>query len=265
MTRRLNAKDTLNTGPRRPRIGISSGRGGVKVTEGTLASHYVGRGYVRAVVRAGGAPFVLPSVEEEVDSVAEVALEAIDGLVLPGGCDLSPSLYGGDAAAALDADPVRDAFELALLRGAIDRELPVLGVCRGMELINVAYGGSLRDGVSHPGASDVHVDALGMVRVHRVTVRPDTLARDVFGSEEVEATCVHHQAPEVIGAGLFASVVAADGGVEAVENRDLNLLGVIWHPELGLDRTPTHQLVYDWVVQQARGEFSPDPMLGGVS
>ncbi len=244
--------DTDQTPSRRPRIGLSSGRGGMPVTEGKLLAHYVGRAYVRAVVRAGGTPLVLPSVDEQVTVVAESALDLIDGLVLPGGCDLSPDLYGGDPAAALDADPVRDAFELALLQGARERGVPVLGICRGMELINVAYGGTLRDGVTHPAASDVHVDELGTVRVHEVDVVPNTLAHEVFGRTRVEATCVHHQAPDLIGRGLEASIVADDGAVEAVEDRDARVLGVIWHPELGLDRTPTHQLVYDWVVEQAR-------------
>lgn len=250
MDKGLNSRNTVDS-DRRPRIGISSGRGGVPVTEGTLLSHYVGRAYVEAVVGSGGLPFVFPSVEESVEALAEAALASIDGLLLPGGCDLSPALYGGDPASALDADPVRDAFELALLNGAIERGLPVLGVCRGMELINVSQGGTLRNGVSHADASDVHVDALGNVRVHQVAVRGGTLAHEVFGADEIEATCVHHQAPDVIGAGLFASVLSADGTVEAVENPELRLLGVIWHPELGLDRAPTHRLVYDWLVQEA--------------
>lgn len=225
------------------------------VTEGRLLAHYVGRAYVRAVVRAGGTPLVLPSVDEDVAAVVDGALDGLDGLVLPGGCDLSPELYGGAPDAALDADPVRDTFELALLRGALDRGLPVLGICRGMELINVAYGGTLRDGVSHPAASDIDVDDLGAVRVHQVDVVAGTLAREVFGRDAVEATCVHHQAPGELGLGLVASVIARDGSVEAVEDRERRVLGVIWHPELGLDRTPTHQLVYDWVVEQARRRF----------
>jgi putative glutamine amidotransferase len=191
-------------------------------------------------------------VDEQVASVAESALELIDGLVLPGGCDLSPELYGGDPDTALDADPVRDAFELALLQGARERGIPVLGICRGMELINVAYGGTLRDGVTHPDAEDVQVDELGLVRAHQVEVAEGTLAQEIFGGTRVEATCVHHQAPDRIGLGLDASIVADDGAVEAVEDRAGRVFGVIWHPELGLDRTPTHQLVYDWLVAQAR-------------
>lgn len=248
----MNTTSRMQTTPTRPRIGLSSGRGGIPVTEGRLAAHYVGRAYVRAVVRAGGTPLVLPSVDEQVALVAESALEFVDGLVFPGGCDLSPKLYGGNPSAAFDADPVRDSFELALLQGARERGIPVLGVCRGMELINVAYGGTLRDGVSHPAAVDVEVDDLGLVRVHDVNVAEGTLAHEIFGATRIEATCVHHQAPDRIGPGLEASIVADDGVIEAVEDRAARVLGVIWHPELGLERMPTHQMVYDWVVEQAR-------------
>ncbi len=243
--------NSLNTTNSKPRIGLSSGRGGVPVTEGKLASYYLGREYVGGVMRAGGVPFVFPSVPDQVEAVAEAALEAIDGLLLPGGCDLSPALYGADPEAALDADPIRDAFELALLEGAVERGIPVLGICRGMELINVWRGGSLRDGVSHPDGADIHVEALGTVRVHEVNVAEGTLAHRIFGRSRVEATCVHHQAPDRLGDGLTASVLADDGSVEAVEDEARRIFGAIWHPELGLDRTPTHQMVYDWVVQEA--------------
>lgn len=230
---------------------MTSGRGGMPVTEGKLLSYYVGREYIASVLRGGGIPFVFPSVPERVDEVVDAALDSIDGLLLPGGCDLSPTLYGDDPAKALDADPVRDTFELAMLAGAVERGIPVLGVCRGMELINVWRGGSLKDGVEHPGASDITVAALGKVRVHDVNVTEGTLAHKVFGQTRVEATCVHHQAPDRIGDSLTVSVTADDGGVEAVEDPDSNLLGVIWHPELGTERTHTHQLVYDWLIDEA--------------
>lgn len=244
----MNTENATN----KPKIGITSGRSGVPVTEGELKAYYVGRAYVRAVVQAGGMPVVFPVVDEEVEPIVAQALEMIDGLVLPGGCDLSPQLYGGRPEAALDADPVRDRFELAMLAGAVERDLPVLGVCRGMELINVFRGGTLRDGVEHPAAADIHVDELGRVRVHEVAVRVGSLAHEVFGADRTEATCVHHQAPDVIGAGLAASVLADDGAVEGIEDAGNQLLGLIWHPELGLDRAGSHQLPYDWVVERAR-------------
>ena len=128
--------------------------------------------------------------EDDDPAWAPGAVPVIDGLLLPGGCDLSPRLYGGDPSNALDADPVRDAFELALLEGAIERGLPVLGICRGMELINVSRGGTLRNGVTHPDASDVHVDALGNV----------TLAlRQVAGRTRAEADEVGRAALARVG------------------------------------------------------------------
>lgn len=250
----MNAANSANRGAslrRRPLIGISTGRTGVAVTEGTLAAYYVGRAYVRAMVRAGGTPLILPAVDEDMDAVANGALDTIDALVLPGGCDLSPGLYGGPPDAALDADPVRDDLEMALLQGALERGMPVLGICRGMELINVAYGGTLRDGVNHPDAVAESVSELGLVHFHDVEVVAGTLAADVFGAARVQASCVHHQAPGEVGAGLTASVLADDGSIEAVEDRECDVLGVIWHPELALDRAGTHQLVYDWVVARA--------------
>jgi len=249
----MNARHTER---RKPRIAVSSGRGGVPVTEGVLASHYVGREYINAVIRAGGLPFVLPSVTDQSDELVAAALDSVDGVLLSGGCDLSPGLYGADPASALDADPVRDEFEIALLAGAVERRIPVLGICRGMELINVWRGGSLRDGVSHPGGSDIQVAALGKVRVHEVNVAEGTLAHRIFGRTRVEATCVHHQGPDRIGEGLTVSATADDGAVEVIEDESAGLLGVIWHPELGLGRTPTHQLIYDWITAEAgrRGE-----------
>lgn len=248
----MNAENACTTVPGRPRIGISTGRTGVPVTEGTLAAYYVGRAYVRAVIRAGGLPLVIPAVDEELDAVVAGALEVIDALVLPGGCDLSPEIYGGQPEAALDADPVRDELELALLRGALERDMPVLGICRGMELINVALGGTLRDGVNHPDATPEEVSELGEVHFHEVRVVPGTLAAEVFATDRVQASCVHHQAPEQVGAGLAASVFAEDGSIEGVESREMDLLGVIWHPELALDRADTHQRVYNWVVERSR-------------
>lgn len=252
----MNAENSNGDGSsgRRPLIGISTGRTGVPVTEGTLAAYYVGRAYVRAVVRAGGVPLVVPAVDEDLEVVATGALQAIDALLLPGGCDLSPELYGGPPEAALDADSVRDELEMALLRGALERGMPVLGICRGMELINVAYGGTLRDGVSHPDAVPENVSELGKVHFHEVGVVSGTLAADVFGADRVQASCVHHQAPAEVGEGLTASVIADDGSIEAVESREENVFGVIWHPELALDRADTHQRVYDWVVERASAE-----------
>lgn len=236
---------------RGPLIGISSGRGGIPVTEGVLAAHYVGRGYVRAVHQAGGTPLVLPAVEGSETALADQYLDLVDGIVLAGGNDIDPRQYGQPDTHAVGIDPVRDTFELALLAGARARDIPVLGICRGMELINVAYGGTLKSGVHHPSAHDLHLPELGTGRVHQVDLEPDSRARALFDRARVEAVCVHHQAPDRIGQGLRVTGRAADGEVEILEDPDQWVLGVIWHPEQALDRDPQHLTVYQALVQEA--------------
>jgi putative glutamine amidotransferase len=220
------------------------------VAEGVLASHYVGRGYVRAVAAAGGVPVVLPSIETPGPLVGKM-LDLLDGLVLAGGNDISPQLSGCTAGEVVHPDPVRDAFELALLKGAWARGLPVLGVCRGMELINVGYGGTITSGVRHEVGSDVQLPELGIGRLHQVQLAPGTRAERLFAAKQVEAVCVHHQAPDRIGPGLVVSGTSADGIAEVIEDPDRWVVGVIWHPEQALDRAASHQRVYNALVEEA--------------
>jgi putative glutamine amidotransferase len=242
---------TVNAHPSpRPVIGISSGRGDVVVAEGTLASHYVGRGYVRAVAAAGGIPVVLPSVESP-DGLVDALLDLLDGLVLAGGNDISPQLSGCAAGEVVKPDPVRDAFELALLAGARMRMLPVLGVCRGMELINVGYGGTIMSGVRHEIGSAVHLPELGAAHLHQVRLAAGTRAAQLFAAAQVEAVCVHHQAPDRIGSGLVVSGTSADGIAEVIEDTERWVIGVIWHPEQALDRAASHQRIYSALVEEA--------------
>jgi putative glutamine amidotransferase len=248
----VRAETAGRRGNGRPVIGISSGRGGMPVTEGTLAAHYVGRGYVRAVAEAGGIPLVLPPVEGREQDLARASLELIDGLVLSGGDDIDPARYGGRREEAVKPDSVRDEFELALLEGATDRGIPVLGICRGMELINIAYGGSLRTGVSHVVGENIDLPELGVGRCHPVSLARGSRAASLFEAETVEAVCVHHQAPDRIGQRLVASGVSADGLVEVLEDADRWVLGVIWHPEQALGRAPSHRRVYEALVEEAK-------------
>jgi putative glutamine amidotransferase len=236
---------------RDPVIGISCGRGDVRVAEGVLSSHYVGRGYVRAVTEAGGMPIVLPSVEGSERQLAAVFLDLVDGLVLAGGNDISPEISGCRDGEVVGPDPVRDAFELALLEGSRARMLPVLGVCRGMELINVGYGGTIMSGVRHAVGTDVGLPELGPGRLHHIEVTAGTKAERLFGARHVEAVCVHHQAPDRIGEGLVVSGTSADGLVEVIEDPVQWVFGVIWHPEQALDRAASHRRVYEALVEEA--------------
>ncbi|MEV7729279.1 gamma-glutamyl-gamma-aminobutyrate hydrolase family protein [Streptomyces sp. NPDC087917] len=193
-------------------------------------------GYHELVQAAGGTAVLLPP--DEVGRAAEV-LGRLDGLVVAGGPDVDPVRYGaprdprtGPAAA------VRDEWELALIGAALDSGTPLLGVCRGMQALNVALGGTL---VQH---IDGHVDTLGVMSWHPVRPVAGTRYAELV-PEEAKVPTYHHQAVERLGAGLVVSAYASDGTVEAIElpDRDRWVVGVQWHPERDKDTRVTSSFV----------------------
>ncbi|SEN16078.1 gamma-glutamyl-gamma-aminobutyrate hydrolase family protein [Actinacidiphila rubida] len=190
------------------------------------------QGYVDGVTRAGGAAVLLPP-QPETDSAARI-VAGLDALVLAGGPDIDPARYGASPHPRTGPPhPERDAWELALARAALDRDVPVLGVCRGLQLLNVACGGTLRQHL--PEGSHQRVPARFVRRT--VRVRPGTRLAGVLGAG-AEVSCYHHQAVDRLGAGLLPTAWADDGTVEAAE-ADASLghrhvLGVQWHPETDL-------------------------------
>jgi putative glutamine amidotransferase len=195
------------------------------------SAHLVADTYVASVQRTGAAAVLLP-----IDRRAPLALlERIDALLLIGGSDVDPSMYGAEPDPALEATyPDRDEFEIALLRGALERELPVLGICRGMHLVNVALGGSLNQDLRDEHGAHPHRRVLGSFEgtEHTVTLAPGSLVAEAAGEEAHLVRCHHHQAIAKLGDGLVASGRSADGVVEAIESAEGRwLLGVQWHPE----------------------------------
>ena len=201
----------------------------------------VPRSYVDAVAAAGGVPVVLPPLP----GVVAAALSRLDGLLLAGGSDLGPDRYGAEAGEHTGpVRPERDAAEMELLAGALDGGLPVLGVCRGMQLMDVARGGSLLqhlpDEVGHTG----HAEQPGVYSRHPVKVAGDSALARILGAVEVEVPSYHHQGIDRLGDGLTATAWAADGTVEALEDPALPFcLGVQWHPEAGTDPSLFRALV----------------------
>jgi gamma-glutamyl-gamma-aminobutyrate hydrolase PuuD len=189
--------------------------------------------YVDCVAAAGGNPLLLAPIDvEDLAGAAAGALSALHGLVLTGGPDLDPAGYGERPHP--ETGPPRgrrDAWELALLAAALDLELPVLGICRGAQLMNVAYGGTLIQHLPEaPGATD-HRAGVARFGTTRVTLDPGALPGSVLGPG-VEVSCYHHQAIATLGKGLNITGRAPDGTVEAVvaEGREF-AVGVQWHPE----------------------------------
>jgi putative glutamine amidotransferase len=196
-------------------------------------AHLLPAAYSRSVLRAGGIPLLLPEEPDEREAPAAI-LDAIDALILSGGTDLDPALYGGEPHPETDAPrPERDRFELALARGALERDLPVLGICRGMETLNVALGGTLVQHLPEVVGSDRHRAALGAFGEHGVRLEPGSLAARASGAERLTVKSHHHQGVGRLGEGLVASGFAEpDGTVEAIEHPGLRFaLGVLWHCE----------------------------------
>jgi putative glutamine amidotransferase len=188
------------------------------------------RTYSLRVGEAGGLPLILPP-DEASASAPEQTLDLLDGLVLSGGADIDPSLYGADPdPRTVGSRRERDRFEIALARGALERELPLLGICRGMELLNVACGGTLDQ---HLADADLHVHTPGEFSDHDVRLEPGSLAARAVGAERVTVRSHHHQGIDDLGDGLVASGWAEPGGVvEAIELPDRRwALGVLWHAE----------------------------------
>ena len=224
----------------RPTIGIAATIRTVDLPYVSLQAHTVFDHFVGRIVDAGGVPVLLP-VLEPADAGSLIA--AVDALLLTGGVDLHPDLYGGEPVAEPMGgryDTRRDRFELALTHAARSAGAPILGVCRGMHVLNVAAGGTLVDHI------DEHLD---IDLRHEVVVEPASTLTDIVGSS-VDTGSLHHQAVAHVGAGLRVVATAPDGVVEAIEASDGGpVLGVQWHPELEPDAAGDP--LWKWFVETA--------------
>jgi putative glutamine amidotransferase len=213
-----------------PRIGVS---GVVRGWDGGDRTG-VNAAYVRSILSAGGVPLVLSPLVGA--SLAARALEGVEGIVLTGGEDLDPAWYGATPSPFLDQPSrERDLFELALFASARQRGLPILGICRGIQLINVALGGSLYQDLpsERPGPVQHRPDGPRDLRSHRVRLQAESRAAAALGATELMVNSSHHQAIRDLAPGLRASGWTDDGLIEAVETgADAPwLLAVQWHPE----------------------------------
>jgi putative glutamine amidotransferase len=224
-----------------PVIGICAVRERARWAFWDQTAHLVADTYVRALQETGAVAVVLP-----VDPRAPAELlDRIDGLLLIGGADLDPRLYGQEPSSALEESyPARDEFEIALTHMAIERGLPLLGICRGMQLLNVARGGTLLQELADENGVSTHRRIVGAFEgnEHEIELDPGSLAERAIGESLHVGRCHHHQAIDRLGAGLRISGRAREDGVpEAIESADGSwVLGVQWHPEAADKRQLFH-------------------------
>lgn len=228
----------------RPLIGITGRQfpyGDVAGAPALLANSLVDvvlTDYVDAVLASGGLPVHLPFSVDPAEVIAR-----IDGLVLSGGADLDPATYNADPDPDLGSVEIdRDRFELALASQAIVTSLPTLGICRGIQVLNVAAGGSL---IQH---RPVHAryDSAPDADVHAVSIDEDSIAGSAYGTTR-RVNSFHHQVLDTIGDGVRVVGRAEDGDVEVIEFPGKPVVGIQWHPEMYRQRDP----IFDWLVSAA--------------
>lgn len=208
--------------------------------------------YSWSIFRAGGAPVLLPPVGG--GSLAEIWLNRIDALILTGGGDMDPSLYGAERHPTMyTLDEERDTSEIVLAREALKSSLPILAICRGLQVVNVALGGTL-----HPHLPDVFGEQVAHrlpprePTYHEVVLTPESRLAALLGTNEINGVSWHHQAIHQLGTGMVATGHAPDGVIEAAEIPSHPwFIGVQWHPEMSSEHDPVQQHIFEAVVAAA--------------
>jgi putative glutamine amidotransferase len=215
--------------PPPPRIGATTYREPARWGVWDERADLLPASYAAAVQRGGGVPVLLPPAPAE---HAAIALDGVHGLVLSGGADVDPARYGAAAGPHTGAPrPDRDDWELALVHAALERDLPLLAVCRGLQVLNTALGGDLVQHLPDAVGSDLHCPTVGQHGRHTVTLAPGSRLAQLLGDRTDVAT-YHHQSVAGVGAGLAATGWAEDGVIEALELSGRSwVVGVQWHPE----------------------------------
>ena len=196
--------------------------------------------YAKGIIAAGGIPIFLPLSLDPSEIIPR-----LDGILMSGGADIDPERYGAEPEPELQAiEPIRDEFELSLLEEIYKRELPVAGICRGLQILNIHAGGTLFQDIPPHSVRDEPPSS----RMHEVTFTEGSVLAALYGSS-MQVNSLHHQSIDRVGNGFLATGLANDLGVEAIEHYELPILAVQWHPEM-LDSRDSDPL-FQWLVQHS--------------
>lgn len=243
--RSMKGRNMLN---QKPVIGISA------VLYDESRDYRITRSYAEAVTESGALPLMIPSCMPQED--VEALLPELDGLFIPGGADVDPLLYGEEPRQALGLTKnANDRFEIHLLKVARRAHKPILCVCRGEQILNVAFGGTLYQDLpsQYPNALRHQQTPVGRNDpTHSIEITRPSLLFEIFGTERTVVNSFHHQAVKDLAHGFTVSARAKDGVIEAIEIPEEHILGVQWHPEAMYLVHSEHQALFRWLAEAAR-------------
>jgi len=210
--------------------------------------------YSRCISSRGGIPLIIPAVQKE---DMETVLSHLNGLLLTGGYDIAPKYFDEE----INANNVmiskeRDEYELALAKKALDMDLPILGICRGIQVLNVIAGGTLYQDVNQDGATELNHSVLGDVEekygVHNVIINEGSILHCIFNQRSIKVNSIHHQAVKAVSPDFIISALSEDGIIEGIESKSHSfVLGVQWHPERMAGTCPEQYGIFDELIKEA--------------
>lgn len=241
---------------KKPLIGIV---GNILIDEGGMfpgyKRSYVNDDYVQAVLMAGGIPFILPVILDSEAVKQQIAM--VDGIVISGGYDVNPMVYGEEPTQKQGfLCPERDEFDIAVVKAAFELKKPTLGICRGMQILNAVAGGTLYQDLSQiEGCYIKHVQSSRPeVAGHNIEVFGETKLQSILG-EKVVVNSFHHQAIKDLAKGFKVCAKAKDGVIEAIEMEEKFVIGVQWHPEMMVRKSPEMLKLFKELVKVSKGEI----------
>lgn len=204
--------------------------------------YYLPKNYVLVIKESGGIPFIVPSIEEEKD--IEKILSLIDGLMLTGGGDTHPKFYGQSPKTDLKKlDEERDIMELSFIKLALKRDIPILGICRGLQILNIAGGGSLNQ------TTPQHWDTRNLL-VHEIEIKKGTTLFNIIKGERIKVNSTHHQSVRKLAPEFKISAQSPDGVIEGIESKEHKfILGVQFHPERLFKRYPVFKELFAYFIK----------------